>query len=130
MDEAQTTPVAEPVIVHFRLRDTNGASHACVVGEFNDWSRTANPMDRDGDDFTTTIALAPGCAYRFRYLLDGQRWENDWAADAYVPNDCGGEDSVIDLTDPANSRFTHRATTPEPAHTRHRLIRSKKPTRT
>ena len=31
-------------------------------------------------------------------LLDGQRWDNDWAADAYVPNSFGGDDSVVDLT--------------------------------
>jgi hypothetical protein len=45
-----------------------------------------------------TVDLAAGRAYRFRYLLDGQRWDNDWAADAYVPNSFGGDDSVVDLT--------------------------------
>ena len=45
-----------------------------------------------------TVGLDAGQAYRFRYLLDGQRWENDWAADAYQPNDFGGDDSVVDLT--------------------------------
>ena len=45
-----------------------------------------------------TVDLDAGRAYRFRYLLDGQRWDNDWAADAYQPNDFGGDDSVVDLT--------------------------------
>ena len=45
-----------------------------------------------------TVVLDAGRAYRFRYLLDGQRWDNDWAADAYQPNDFGGDDSVVDLT--------------------------------
>ena len=45
-----------------------------------------------------TVDLDAGRAYRFRYLLDGQRWDNDWAADAYVANDFGGDDSVVDLT--------------------------------
>ncbi len=45
-----------------------------------------------------TVGLDAGRAYRFRYLLDGQRWDNDWAADAYEPNDFGGDDSVVDLT--------------------------------
>ena len=45
-----------------------------------------------------TVDLEAGQAYRFRYLLDGQRWDNDWAADAYQPNDFGGDDSVVDLT--------------------------------
>jgi hypothetical protein len=43
-------------------------------------------------------SLDAGRAYRFRYLLDDQRWENDWAADAYLPNSFGGDDSVVDLT--------------------------------
>ena len=42
--------------------------------------------------------LDTGRAYRFRYLLHGRRWDNDWAADAYVRNDFGGDDSVVDLT--------------------------------
>ncbi len=45
-----------------------------------------------------TVVLAAGRAYRFRYLIDGQRWDSDWAADAYVRNDFGGDDSVVDLT--------------------------------
>ena len=32
------------------------------------------------------------------HLLDGDRWDNDWAADAYVRNDFAGDDSVVDLT--------------------------------
>jgi hypothetical protein len=39
--------------------------------------------------------LEAGQQYRFRYLVDGERWENDWAADAYLPNAYGGEDSVV-----------------------------------
>jgi hypothetical protein len=56
-------------------------------------------MRRDADGgFSLTIELEPGRAYRFRYLLDGDRWENDWAADAYVPNEFGADDSLVDLT--------------------------------
>jgi 1,4-alpha-glucan branching enzyme len=87
------------VLTTFRLPHVVTADRVCVVGEFNDWSRTANPMERDGDEFVARIALPPGRAYRFRYLLDGERWENDWSADTYVPNEFGGDDSVIDLTD-------------------------------
>jgi hypothetical protein len=42
-----------------------------------------------------TLELAPGKAYQFRYLLDGDRWENDWRADRYVPNPYGGDNSVV-----------------------------------
>jgi len=87
------------VVATFRVPAACGATTAAVVGEFNDWSLTATPMAPDGDSLTARVPLATGRAYRFRYFLDGQRWENDWAADAYVPNEFGGEDSVIDLTD-------------------------------
>lgn len=45
-----------------------------------------------------TVSLDAGRAYRFRYLLDGHWWDNDWSADAYQPNGFGGDDSVVDLT--------------------------------
>jgi hypothetical protein len=89
------------LVVVFRLQD-NGAETACVVGDFNEWSETADPMDRVEDGFLKELVLVPGRVYQFRYLLDGGRWENDWAADSYAPNEFGGDNSVIDLTDPAS----------------------------
>jgi len=76
-----------------------GARAAAVCGEWNSWSADAGVMDRDAEGgFSVTVELDAGRAYRFRYLLDGQRWDNDWAADAYVRNDFGGDDSVVDVT--------------------------------
>ena len=86
------------VKVTFRIPDVSGASHAAVVGDFNDWSHEATPMSPTDEGFEAVIALRPGISYRFRYLLDGDRWENDWQADGYVDNDFGGHDSVVDLT--------------------------------
>lgn len=98
MVEAHDSNRDGAVVATFRLPITAAAERVCVVGEFNNWSTTSNPMDRDGEAFIARIPLEPGRRYRFRYLLDGERWENDWAADAYVPNEFGGNDSVIDLT--------------------------------
>jgi 1,4-alpha-glucan branching enzyme len=86
------------VTVVFRLPAAVVADTICVVGEFNDWSNRATPMRRTADGFEATVSLAIGRAYRYRFLLDGHRWENDWAADAYVPNEHGGDDSLLDLT--------------------------------
>ena len=86
------------VAVTFEVDPAVGAQRAYVCGDFNDWSQESHPMDHNGDGgFTLTVNLAAGQAYRFRYYLDGERWENDWAADDYVTNEYGGEDSVIDL---------------------------------
>jgi 1,4-alpha-glucan branching enzyme len=87
------------VLVVFRVPQELAGETAWVVGEFNDWSKSAHEMRRDDDGFVLSIRLEPHRAYRFLYLLDGHRWENDWAADAYAANDFGGVDSVIDLTD-------------------------------
>jgi hypothetical protein len=86
------------VRVTFRLPNVNAADRICVVGEFNAWCPTANPMERVGNDIVTEVVLGAGRTYRFRYLLDDERWENDWEADSYVPNEFGGDDSVLDLT--------------------------------
>jgi hypothetical protein len=85
--------------VTFTVDPRVGAQTAAVCGEWNDWSADAGVMHRDADGgFSLTVDLDPGRAYRFRYLLDGDRWDNDWAADAYVRNDFAGDDSVVDLT--------------------------------
>jgi 1,4-alpha-glucan branching enzyme len=82
--------------VTFELPSDVNAQTACLVGEFNEWDRESHPMTRREDgSFTLTVSLTPGQAYRFRYLLDGERWENDWEADAYWPNDFGSDDSVV-----------------------------------
>jgi hypothetical protein len=81
----------------FRLPVVGEAQRACLVGDFNDWSHTATPMRRAGDHFEVEVELQPGRSYRYRYLVDGTRWENDWAAHRYVPNGYGQDDSVIDV---------------------------------
>lgn len=70
-----------------------------VVGDFNQWVTDATPMKplKNGD-FTCTIELSTEQdTYEFRYLMDQTQWENDWAADAYVPNAMTTENSVIQM---------------------------------
>ncbi len=92
--------LAGEVLVTLRLAPEVTGETAHVVGEFNDWSTTANPMRRDETSFVATISVPSGATYRFRYLINGVRWENDWQADMYAPNEFGGDDSVLDLTGP------------------------------
>jgi len=83
--------------VTFELQGT-AAEAVHVAGDFNDWSTSDTPLaKRKGGRFSTTLTLPAGKEYRYRYVLDGERWENDADADRYEPNDHGSEDSVLDL---------------------------------
>ena len=94
------------VAVKFQIPSALAARTAAVVGEFNSWDPTANAMDaQDDGTFTAVVHLPAGRTYQFRYLIDGQRWENDWNADSYAVNIFGGDDSVVDLTE-GSSRLT------------------------
>jgi 1,4-alpha-glucan branching enzyme len=87
-----------PVKVTFTLPAQIEADEVALCGDFNGWSHDEIKLGRDGDgEWRTTIGLLPGHAYRYRYLLDGHRWENAWNADRYDPNPYGGDDSVVVL---------------------------------
>jgi 1,4-alpha-glucan branching enzyme len=93
----KTRPL-KAVKVAFTLPAEIDARDVALCGDFNDWRRDDIKMARHGNgEWYTTVALEPGRAYRYRYLLDGQRWENAWDADQYVPNPYGGDDSVLVL---------------------------------
>jgi 1,4-alpha-glucan branching enzyme len=82
--------------VTFELPAQVNAQSVALCGEFNEWDPAQNPMKRRRDGgFSLSVSLKPGREYRFRYLLDGGKWENDRAADKYVPNVFGTEDSVV-----------------------------------
>ncbi|MGO9412962.1 MAG: isoamylase early set domain-containing protein [Spirochaetia bacterium] len=84
--------------VTFSMPPMPGVETLHLCGEFNGWSETANPMRRGPDgSWSATLSLEGGKSYTFRYRDDSGGWHNDWAADAYVPNQLGSENSVLDL---------------------------------
>ncbi|WP_319524999.1 isoamylase early set domain-containing protein [uncultured Desulfosarcina sp.] len=94
----KTKPVCK-VTFTIPEKKENAAKIAHVVGEFNDWSTTANPMKRlKKGGFSTTVDLETGRSYQFRYLLEASHWENDSDADGYLPTPYGdSRNSVIQL---------------------------------
>ena len=73
-----------------------GAKKASIVGDFNSWNIYATPMKKlKSGDFTVTLELEPGKEYQFRYLIDDDRWENDWNADRYMKSPFGSDNSVV-----------------------------------
>ncbi len=82
--------------VTFEVREDAEAVH--LAGDFNGWSTSATPLAKRKDGrFSATVTLPQGKEYRYRYLVDGDRWTNDADADRYEPNDHGTDDCVLDL---------------------------------
>ncbi|KHE92809.1 MAG: isoamylase early set domain-containing protein [Candidatus Scalindua rubra] len=70
-----------------------------IVGDFNNWNTSANPMKRfENGDYSTTLDLETGKEYQFLYLIDGSKWKNDWNADKYVKNPYGDNDNSVVMT--------------------------------
>lgn len=67
-----------------------------VVGDFNGWNPTANPLQhRSNGSYSTTVVVEGGRRYAFRYLCSNGRWFNEGFADAFEVNDFGSDNSVL-----------------------------------
>ena len=82
--------------VTFKVPAELEAERVALLGEFNSWDAESHPLTpRKDGSHSLTISLEAGQEYRFRYLLDSERWENDEAADSLVPNRFGTRDGII-----------------------------------
>ncbi|MBU1057998.1 MAG: isoamylase early set domain-containing protein [Proteobacteria bacterium] len=84
--------------VTFKYGNEENAKTAVLVGDFNDWNMEACPMKRLKEgSFSVTVPLTVGQSYRFRYVLDGHTWVNEYEADSYIGNTFGGDDSLVSV---------------------------------
>lgn len=87
-------PRAGMVTIDFVVPAAVGGTFADLVAEFVAW--VPLPMDRRHDgSFHTSIRLATGASWRYRLLVDGDRWINDWDAHDYVVDEAGDCFSVV-----------------------------------
>ena len=82
--------------VTFTMPPIPGVETLHLCGEFNGWSDTPMKREEDGS-WSATLSVDGGKSYMFRYRDNLGAWHNDWGADAYVPNQFGSENSVLDL---------------------------------
>lgn len=73
----------------------NDIKSVALAGEFNEWSPLKMNYIKKDKVFRARVRLPKNSTFRFKYLLDNKIWENDYKADAYVPNTFGSEDSVV-----------------------------------
>lgn len=72
------------------------ASSVAVVGDFNDWDPGAHGMERLGENgvWRVKLRLNPG-VYEYGFIVDGQDWATDPAAERFLADGFGGENSVL-----------------------------------
>ena len=95
MIKKEFTPKRTVCKVTFSIPAEWAQNEVAIAGEFNDWDTTGTKLKRNNGHWTTQVRLKPNAEYMFKYLIDGERWENDDAADEYVSNTFGTEDSVV-----------------------------------
>jgi hypothetical protein len=90
------------VQVTFIVPSSIWADHIHLVGDFNDWSYDAHPMQRDRNgDWVLTLALPVSRTYRFAYLCDGEHWMAENHADGYVCDGDAGRCNCVLSTEPS-----------------------------
>ncbi|RYC67372.1 isoamylase early set domain-containing protein [Spirosoma sordidisoli] len=91
----KSKPIAK-VTFELPAEAVNGAKTVALAGEFNNWDPAAQVLKKQKDgSYKTTVELPIGGEYQFRYILDGTKWENDWAADKYVASGIAGEENSV-----------------------------------
>lgn len=82
--------------VTFKVKkeECNAAETVAIAGDFTEWQETPMKKLKSGD-FTVTLDLEKDSKYQFRYKLNEESWENDWAADDYIPSPVSLEDNSV-----------------------------------
>jgi 1,4-alpha-glucan branching enzyme len=94
----KSKPVCK-VTFELPLQAANGAARVTLVGDFNGWDPVITPMKRHKDGtYRLILDLLRDREYQFRYLIDGERWENDWEADKYLPSPTGDSENSVVVT--------------------------------
>jgi len=75
------------------------AKKVFIAGDFNNWSKSADPMyDKDEDGvWTIVLPLKPG-RYEYKFVIDGDNWIPDPGNPDRVDDGFGGENSVVVVT--------------------------------
>ena len=95
MIKKQFTPKKTVCKVTFTVASEKASESVALLGDFNNWDPKADHLKMKNGAWETTIRLNANEEFKFRYLIDGSTWENDESADAYVGNEFGTEDSVV-----------------------------------
>jgi len=91
------TPATKTAKVTFVLpkEAVENAETVAVLGDFNNWQNGVVLTKQKDGSFKAAVELEKGRSYEYRFLINGEKWENDWAAEAYTPTPFGAYNSVV-----------------------------------
>ncbi|WP_338364557.1 isoamylase early set domain-containing protein [uncultured Pseudoalteromonas sp.] len=72
------------------------AQQVSLLGEFTDWQPVPMKLNKKEGVFKCKQRLPVDQQFHFRYLINGNIWDNDHQADDYLPNSFGTENSIVD----------------------------------
>jgi len=76
------------------------ASTVSIVGDFNNWQRSATPLHAAGAAGVWSVSLSlPRGLHQYAFIVDGTRWIPDPATSTTVTDDFGTTTSVIAVGD-------------------------------
>jgi alpha-amylase/alpha-mannosidase (GH57 family) len=108
---------AQPTAVPQGVRFTfwNAIAHTiAVVGDFNGWSATQDPLARGEHDVWSVVRKIPPGIYQYKFLLDGKHYQVDPDNPVLVDNyDRSAKNSVFVVTE--EGKVVLSAQPPEPA---------------
>lgn len=72
------------------------ANSVALLGDFNAWNiEQGIELKKTKELWKATVELETGREYQFRYLINGNIWENAWNAEKYVSTPFGVDNSVV-----------------------------------
>lgn len=77
----------------------NDEQSLSLAGDFTDWQPVEMKYSKAKKTFNFKTRFPKDEQFQFRYLINGEIWENDPKADAYIPNDRGSDNSVLTTTE-------------------------------
>ncbi|MFN0157721.1 MAG: carbohydrate-binding module family 20 domain-containing protein [Bacteroidota bacterium] len=98
--------------IRFVYSDAEARS-VSLVGDFNGWSKDELPMAKEGADLWTVVKkLTPG-VYQYKFVVDGERYENDPGNSALIENyNKSGKNSIFVLSEDGRVLLTDKPEAP------------------
>lgn len=81
--------------VDFELEDAD-ATKVSLVGNFNEWNKTANPMKKEDGVWKCTLKLKPG-KYEYQFVVNDTDWIVDPKSGKNANNKYEGKNSIIEV---------------------------------